>query len=140
MNVIDAINEPERVRQRVQEPPILGSVDCVLAVLFGLPLTPEQTQTFTQATGRTEPPTTPHTEAWLVVGRRGGKSFILALIAVFLAAFRDWRPYLGPGERGTVMIIAADRKQARTILRYVRGLLHLVPMLKQLIEAGCSGE
>ena len=67
--------------------------------------------------------------------RRAGKSFILALIAVFLACFRDWRPYLGPGEVGTVMVIAADRKQARVIMRYVKGLLQSVPMLKQLIQA-----
>jgi hypothetical protein len=37
-----------------------------------------------------------------MVGRRSscGKSFVLALIAVFLASFRDWRPFLGPGEKG----------------------------------------
>ena len=68
-------------------------------------------------------------------GRRSGKCFILALVAVFLACFKDWRPYLGVGERGTIIVIAADRKQARTIMRYVKGLLHLVPMLRQLIEA-----
>ena len=44
-------------------------------------------------------------------------------------------PYLGLGERGTIMVIAADRKQARVIMRYVSGLLHSVPMLSQLIEA-----
>ena len=33
------------------------------------------------------------------------------------------------------MIIAADRKQARVIMRYVKGLLDTVPMLRQLIEA-----
>ena len=44
---------------------------------------------------------------------RPAKSFVLATIAVFLACFRDWRPHLGPGERGTVMVIAADRRQAR---------------------------
>ena len=70
-----------------------------------------------------------------MIGRRGGKSFILALVAVFLACFHDWRPYLGPGERATVMIIAADRRQARTIMRYVKGLLKAIPMLRQLIEA-----
>jgi hypothetical protein len=31
--------------------------------------------------------------AQLIVGRPGGKSMILALIAVYLAVFRDWRPY-----------------------------------------------
>src|SRR5262249_45725122 len=76
-----------------------------------------------------------HREAWLVCGRRAGKSFILATIAVFLAAFRDWRPYLGPGEIATVMIVAADRRQARVTMRYCLGLLRAVPMLKQLIEA-----
>jgi hypothetical protein len=40
---------------------------------------------------------------------------VLALIAVFMTCFHDWRPYLGPGERGTVLVIAADRKQARGI-------------------------
>ena len=32
------------------------------------------------------------------------------------------------------MIIAADRRQARVIMRYCLGLLRAVPMLKQLIE------
>ena len=65
----------------------------------------------------------------------GGKSFILALIAVFLACFRDWRPFLNVGERGTIMVIAQDRRQARVIMRYVKGMLRTVPMLKPIIEA-----
>ena len=68
-------------------------------------------------------------------GRRAGKSFILACVAIFIACFRDWRPHLGPGESGTVMIIAADRRQARVIMRYCLGLLKSVPMLKQLIDS-----
>ena len=47
----------------------------------------------------------------------------MALIAVFLACFRDYRPFLGPGEKCTIMIVAADKKQARVVLRFVRGLL-----------------
>ena len=59
---------------------------------------------------------------------------MLACIAVWLAAFKDWRPFLGPGEIGTIMIIAADRKQSRVIMRYCCGLLKSVPMLRQLID------
>jgi hypothetical protein len=44
---------------------------------------------FSKFTGRTTPPTSPLHEAWLVCGRRGGKSFILATIAVFLAAAKQ---------------------------------------------------
>ena len=57
------------------------------------------------------------------------------MVAVFLATFKDYRQYLAPGERGTiVIIIAADHKQARTIFRYVQGLLNGVPMLARMIE------
>jgi hypothetical protein len=106
-----------------------------LAALFGLPLTPTQLAYFKGATGRETPPETPSDEAWLVCGRRAGKSFVLATVAVFLACFRDWRPHLGPGERATVMVIAADRKQARVIMRYVVGLLRASPMLARTIAA-----
>src|SRR5262249_39534070 len=46
-----------------------------------------------------------------------------------------WRRYLGPGEFGTVMVVAADRKQARVIMRYCVGLLNAVPMLKKQVES-----
>jgi phage terminase large subunit-like protein len=88
---------------------------------------------FKQCTGSDDPPEGVTREAWLVVGRRGGKSLILALTAVFLACFIDWLPHLAPGERGTVMVIAADRRQARVIYRYAVALLREVPMLKALI-------
>ena len=105
-----------------------------LCALFALPMSPEQTEIYRQCTGRTEPPTEAASEAWLVCGRRAGKSFVLALVAVFLACFHDYRQYLAPGERGTVLIIATDRKQARTIFRYIRALLTRVPMLARLVE------
>src|SRR5262245_63847649 len=104
----------------------------VLVRLFGLPMSAEQFVVYRAHTGRSAPPTAPLHEAWLVCGRRSGKSFMLACIAVFLAAFKDWRPYLGPGEIGTIMIIAADRRQGRVIRPYCLGLLRGVPWLKRL--------
>ena len=74
------------------------------------------------------------TEAWLIIGRRGGKSFVLALIAAYLACFFEYRRYLQPGERGSVLVLAATAKQARVIFRYIRGLLTEVPLLKVMIE------
>jgi hypothetical protein len=58
----------------------------------------------------------------------------MALLAVFLACFREYRLYLQPGERAAVLVIAADRRQARTIMRYVRGMLTRIPMLRRMIE------
>ena len=105
-----------------------------VTALFCLPMTSEQLAIYRARTGRTEPSSSPHSEAWLVCGRRAGKSFILALIAVFLACFRDYQPFLQKGERATVLIIACDRRQARVIFRYVRGLLTSVPMLAAMIQ------
>jgi hypothetical protein len=105
-----------------------------LAALFGLPMTPDQLALFTQCTGRSVAPTGPAREGWLVCGRRAGKSFILALIAVYFATFRDYARYLAPGERGTLLILAADRKQSRVIFRYISALLKQVPMLARMIE------
>lgn len=70
----------------------------------------------------------------MICGRRAGKSFILTLVAVFLGCFFDYRPYLAPGERGTIVIVATDRKQARAIIRYIRALLNEIPMLRLLVE------
>jgi hypothetical protein len=104
-----------------------------LSALFGLPMTNEQSEIYKRHTGRAMLPIDPAKEAWLVVGRRGGKSLIAALVAVFLACFRDWSKCLVPGERGTVMIIAADRRQARVVLRYIKAFLE-IPTLKRMVE------
>lgn len=90
---------------------------------------------YRQCTGRTTAPTTaPFSEACLVVGRRGGKSRVLALIAVFLACFRDYTPHLAPGEVATIAVLASNRSQARSIFRFVSGLLKAVEPLAAMIE------
>ena len=134
MTILDAIRDEKLFR------PLFKNLDTwrawlvVLKAIFCLEMTEEERALFTSLTGRQTPPVHHVQECWLVVGRRGGKSFIVALIAVFLACFRDYRPFLGPGEKGVVMVIATDRKQARVIMRYVTALLQSVPMLAAMIE------
>lgn len=106
-----------------------------LAALFGLPLDASALALYRKHTGRRKAPAKPAMEGWLVVGRRGGKSRISALVAVFFACFKDYSAYLAPGERATVMVIAADRKQARVVLRYITGMLESVPMLAAMVES-----
>jgi hypothetical protein len=111
-----------------------------LAALFGLPLSEEGQALFRACTGRASPPQGGLSEAWLVVGRRGGKSFVLALIACYLAIFRNWKPYLTPGEIGTIKVVATDRRQARVIHRYCRALLTKVPSLAAYVERDTGDE
>lgn len=84
-------------------------------------------------TGRISAPVAPFKEAALVIGRRGGESRVLALIAVYLATVPDYTPHLAPGEVPTIGILAADRRQARTIFRYVTGLLRTVSLLAEMV-------
>lgn len=104
----------------------------LLAGFYGLPLEDTEADTFRTLTGRAETPTEASDELWLAVGRRGGKSHVAALVATFEAAFKDHRDKLAAGEWATVLLIAADRPQARTLLRYVRGMFEH-PMLKSLV-------
>ena len=104
-----------------------------LATLFGLPLSQYDIALFEHCTGRTTPLPGGYLESWLICGRRAGKSFVLALVACFLAIFKDWRPYLTAGEFGTIRIIATDRAQARVIFRYAKALLTQVPSIEELI-------
>ena len=105
-----------------------------LAVLFGLPLPEGGLELFQQRTGRQDAPSGAFSEAWAIVGRRGGKSRMAGLVAVYLACFRDWRGVLAPGERGTVMVLASDRRQSRVVFRYIVGLLDSVPALARLVD------
>ena len=104
-----------------------------LAALFAEPPDEAGLAVYRERTGRTTWPTAPFTEAAVIVGRRGGKSRTLALIAVYLACFRDYAPYLAPGEVATIGVLAVDKGQARAIFRFVLGLLKAVPMLEPLI-------
>ncbi|MGE0750815.1 MAG: hypothetical protein AB7K64_09535 [Variibacter sp.] len=133
-SILDATADPNLFAPWFKDRATFAAWFAFLAALFALPMTAEQLAVYQRCTGRTAPPTAPASEAWLVCGRRAGKSFVLALVAVFLATFRSWLPHLAPGERGTILIIATDRRQARVILRYVSALLTQVPMLRRIIE------
>jgi hypothetical protein len=134
LTLLDAIGDPRLFAPWFREPASWEAWRAFIASLFALPMSSEELAIYRQCTGRSEPPHDIASEAWLVCGRRAGKSFILALVAVYLACFRDYRRYLAPGERGTILIIATDRKQSRVIFRFLRALLTQVPMLARMIE------
>jgi hypothetical protein len=113
--ILDAMESPHLFQRWFRDVDTWAAWCAFLAALFALPMDQEAEAVYRACTGRTAPPPVPFTEAWLVVGRRGGKSFILAFIAVFLACFKDWKPYLMPGERGVVIIVARDRSRGMAI-------------------------
>src|ERR1700737_1190449 len=123
MNILEALDDANLLGASIRDHDSWKPWRALLAAAFGLPLSSDESALYRQCTGRTAPPGAPAAYLWLVIGRRGGKSFAMALIAVFLAVFKDWRRYLSPGERAIVLLVAADREQAKILHRYCQGIL-----------------
>jgi hypothetical protein len=134
-DIISAIHSPALFKPWFRDLETWRAWFSLLRAIFALPMDAADLDIYRQCTGRTDPPSAPVTEAWLCVGRRGGKSQILATVAVFLAVFRDWSDCIVPGESATIQVIAVDRKQARIIYRYARAMLMRTPALKHLVAS-----
>lgn len=134
LTLLDAIADPKLFKPFFKDPASWNAWRAFIAAAFGLPMSGEELAIYRACTGRKDAPTQQMRELVLVIGRRGGKSRILALIAVWLACFHDYRQSLDEGEPGVVQVLAADKEQARVILRYVKGFIKKVPMLARMIE------
>ncbi len=132
MNILEALDDPSLFGPHFRGPS-WTAWRAFLTAAFGLPMDDATRELFRQCTGRAAVPAGPISEAALVVGRRGGKSRVLALIAVYLACFRDYAPYLAPGEVATIAVLAANRPQARSIFRYISGILKAVPLFARMV-------
>jgi hypothetical protein len=133
ITIMDAVNDPAIFGPWFLNKESFAAWFCFLKVMFAQPLDEAELAIFQKCTGRTAPSLLGYLEATLAIGRRGGKSLIMALIAAFLACFFDWRPFLTGGERAVIVIVAADRRQAAVIFRYLKGMLE-IPLLAGLID------
>jgi hypothetical protein len=79
--------------------------------VFALPMAAEELELYRQCTGREQPPTQEATEVFTICGRRSGKSFQAALVAVYLAFFGKYSQFLG---RVLKLLITRVRREYRT--------------------------
>lgn len=107
-----------------------------LCAVWGLPMSDPELAVYRQCTRRESPPLEVPREAAMVVGRRGGKSLTAALLGLTMALYRDYSPYLAPGERGYVLILSRSQKEARSVLSYIKGMLGgaLSPLVSRSLE------
>ena len=133
MNIVDAIHSEKLFKPVFRNLKTWSSWLVLLKALFALQMDAEDLALYRECTNRENPPQQPLKELWAIVGRRGGKSFIMSVIAVFLALFHNFRKYLAVGERGTIQIIAADRAQARVIFRYISAVLNSTEVFAQYV-------
>jgi hypothetical protein len=134
LTILEPLSDPQLLGAAFPDATSWSAWRVFLSALFGLLMGSEDDLgLYRSCTGRPNAPTVAAREAWVIVGRRGGKSRVAALIAVYLAAFRDYAGILAPGERATIPVVAVDRRQSRTVLRYVQGFFEASPMLARLV-------
>jgi hypothetical protein len=105
----------------------------VLKASFGIVLNSEERELFHLVAGDRSPPSQRVRELWAIVGRRGGKSRMAALVAVYLALFVKHR--LAAGEKGMVLVLAGSIDQAAVVFGYVKGFLEASPALQREVRS-----
>ncbi len=104
----------------------------LLIAAMGEALTDDERTIFTKLTGRAHESLHRVEELCAVIGRRGGKSRSMATLAAYIAGL--CQHILAPGERGVLLFVAPDQRQAKIILDYANAVFESSPILKQLIE------
>jgi hypothetical protein len=72
----------------------------LLVAIVGEELTEDEREVFHALTGREREPLEPCEEFWGAIGRSGGKTRAMAVLAAYIAGCVDHRDTLAPGERG----------------------------------------
>jgi hypothetical protein len=131
------------IRKAFSDPKLLGGIlagdswrawRTLLIAALGEELDATERALFKQITGgRDHEPGQRVEELVAIIGRRGGKSRAIATLAAYLAALRDYSHVLAPGERGVLLAIAPDQRQARVVFDYCAAIFESTPLLRALI-------
>jgi hypothetical protein len=100
VTILDAVRDKRLFGAAFKDVSTWAAWLAFLAALFGLPMSEAEAEVFRVCTGRSALPDQPFRESWLICGRRSGKSFVMALIAVYLACFRSYQAFLGASSPG----------------------------------------
>lgn len=110
----------------------------LLLAIMGEPLSADELVTFSALTQRASAPTERVEEFLGVIGRRGGKSRAMGVLAAYIAGLCDHSEALAAGEGGVLLLIAPDSRQSKLLLDYVEGALRSTPLLAGLIVERCQ--
>jgi terminase large subunit-like protein len=131
------------MRQALHDQQLLGGVmegdswaiwRALLIAAMGEELNDDERASFQSVTGRPGEPRERVEEFWVVAGRRSGKTRCAALLAVYMAALVDHKDKLSVGERGLVLFLAANVKQAQIAFNYCAAIFDAVPLLRSLVK------
>ena len=112
----------------------------ILLAIRGERLTKKELKTFQEVTGRAKAPTEPCREFVGIVGRRGGKSRAMSVLATYLSTLCEYDDVLVPGERGLLLCIAPDTKQAEVVHDFIAGDINESEVLRPMLASSISSK
>ena len=127
------------LRQALNDPRLLGNClvgptwrvwRILLIAAAGEELTEEERVEFKRLTKRDCEPRQLVRLFAAIIGRRGGKSFAMAVFLCWVATLCYHS--LAPGEVGVALCVSRDQRVAKIILGYVAGILSASPVLAGL--------
>ena len=130
------------LRKALSDPLLLGrTIDgdswrawrILLIAAVGEELTDDERQIFKQLTHREHEPGEMVETFAGVIGRKGGKSKAISVLATWIAGLCQ-HPALSRGEKGTLLLIAQDQRTADVIFDYVLANFEASPILRQLLQ------
>jgi hypothetical protein len=126
LNVIEFVEHPDLLNDRS----LSEWQRTILKSIYGLALNDKELLIYQEGTGRDIYLEREQEEASIIGGRRGGKTKIGCIIAIY-EAFRGHN--LPRGEMGFVILLARTMSQARVAFRVIRHLIHSSPILRKLV-------
>jgi len=106
--------------------------------VYALPMTADELAIYQRHSKRATPPSAQVAEAWMCVGRGGGKTRNSALHATFRAITFD-ASTVAPGEDVIIPLLATDRRQARQAIGYIRAF-NALPLVAPYVLRGALKE
>jgi hypothetical protein len=122
MDIVSALKDKNLLGQFLDDISTWRAWITFFKAFFALKPDADDLEIFRKCTGRTQWPVKPARESWLSCGVRGGKSYSIALLATYLAVFREYE--LSPGERGYILVVAPTKRQSSIIKRYLSSFFH----------------
>ncbi len=105
----------------------------MLLAILGEPLTTDELRVFQTLTHRDAEPLQLIEIFIAIVGRRGGKSRAMSVLAAFIAALCDHTGKVVPGEKPLVLCLAQNQKQAQVVFGYIVAVFETVAALKSMV-------
>jgi len=132
----DSFARDPRLMGRVFGRPSYLAMRASIKAALAEPLDDPEREVFARLAGGRDPPPRQVGELVCIFGRGSGKTQGAAGLAIYLACCREWPT--DPGQIPVILLLAADKVQAKIAFKFIEGMLRASPLLRTQVESTTS--